>query len=298
MRAPLNMILFCSDGATKQRFKESFQAGKFDVKIHLANQPEEVEARIKGHLVVDFVLIANGPYDIRIELVKKLSTASAEFLPPPIFVLVKESERAGALLSTLLSAGADGVIAEPLRVEAVEDAVEHMLSSTRYANFREHRDKAIIKVTFTNAALFVDHLAHVQLGKATLTTEQYKEKARLHESMVKLWDSCGGDDYANTLLSVCAARLPFAERVVLRPGRRKKVVLHPAKIVTRIMTVRGISADKLASAMRMDPAIISQFLNETCGMTDELAENFGRVLGHDKEYWLGLSGSVDTKQLT
>ena len=289
MRSALNLVLFCSDGATKQRFKESFQAGKFDVVIHLAQQPEEIEARLKENLAIDFILVATRTYDSRIDLVRNLSASQENKSPPPVFVLVKEVERDGAMLSALLSAGADGVIAEPLRVEAIEEAVEHMLASAKYTSFRDNRSKAILTVTMSNAALMVDQLARVQRREISLSTSELRERPRMLENMTALWGSSSPDAFASALLTVCSARAPAPARPEARRGRRPKQVIHPAKIVIRIMHSRGISAEKLAAVMHMDVAIVNEFLNEAMNMTEELAENFGRVLGHDKEYWLGLS---------
>ncbi len=292
MRGTLNLVLFCSDGATKQRFKESFQAGKFDVAIHLAQQVGDLAERLKENLTIDFVLVATRTYDSRLELVKKLATSDESNSSPPVFVFVKECERDGTMLSALLSAGADGVIAEPLRVEAIEEAVEHMLASSKYSNFREHRTKAIVTITMSNAALLVDQLARVQRGEASLSTSELRDRPRMLQNMSALWGSSTPDAFADALLAVCSNRAPAPVRLEARRGRRPKQVIHPAKIVTRIIKSRGISAEKLAAVMHMDAAIVSDFLSEWSDMTEELAENFGRVLGHDKEYWLSLSPTV------
>ena len=73
MRGPISLVLFCSDGATKQRFKESFQAGKYDVQIHLAQQPQDLKERIEQRLEVDFVLVATQSYDSRLELIRSIA---------------------------------------------------------------------------------------------------------------------------------------------------------------------------------------------------------------------------------
>jgi plasmid maintenance system antidote protein VapI/DNA-binding NarL/FixJ family response regulator len=292
MRGALNLVLFCSDGATKQRFKESFQAGKHDVVIHLAEQPGDIDARLKKNLAIDFILVATRTYDSRIELVRMLAPSEQNKSPPPVFVLVKEAERDGTMLSALLSAGADGVIAEPLRVEAIEEAVEHMLASAKYKSFRDNRSKAILTVTMSNAALMVDQLARAQRGETSLSTSELRERPRMLDNMTALWGASSPDVFANALLTVCSARAPAPAREEVRRGRRPKRVIHPAKIVTRIMNSRGISAEKLATVMRMDIATVNEFLSEASEMTEELAENFGRVLGHDKEYWLSLNSTA------
>jgi plasmid maintenance system antidote protein VapI len=92
----------------------------------------------------------------------------------------------------------------------------------------------------------------------------------------------------SALLYVCNQRVPFAPRIDSRRERRQKRALHPAKIVSRIMMVRGITVDRLAAAMRVDIETLKQFLGEQLEMNEELAENLSRVLGHDKNYWLEL----------
>ena len=43
--------------------------------------------------------------------------------------------------------------------------------------------------------------------------------------------------------------------------------IHPGRIIRREMTERGLSANKLALALRVPSGRITQILNDKCGIT-------------------------------
>ena len=64
--------------------------------------------------------------------------------------------------------------------------------------------------------------------------------------------------------------------------------IHPGRILKREMTVRGLSANKLALALRVPSGRITQILNAKRGITAETALRLSRYFGNSSRFWMNL----------
>jgi addiction module HigA family antidote len=64
--------------------------------------------------------------------------------------------------------------------------------------------------------------------------------------------------------------------------------IHPGRILKREMTARGLSANKLALALRVPSGRITQILNAKRGITAETALRLSRYFGNSARFWLNL----------
>ncbi|MFC1811509.1 HigA family addiction module antitoxin [Thermodesulfobacteriota bacterium] len=64
--------------------------------------------------------------------------------------------------------------------------------------------------------------------------------------------------------------------------------IHPGRILKREMMARGLSANKLALALRVPSGRITQILNAKRGITAETALRLSRYFGNSARFWLNL----------
>jgi len=64
--------------------------------------------------------------------------------------------------------------------------------------------------------------------------------------------------------------------------------IHPGRILKREMMARGLSANKLALALRVPSGRITQILNARRGITAETALRLSRYFGNSARFWLNL----------
>jgi len=64
--------------------------------------------------------------------------------------------------------------------------------------------------------------------------------------------------------------------------------IHPGRILKREMMARGLSANKLALALRVPSGRITQILNGKRGITAETALRLSRYFGNSARFWLNL----------
>ena len=76
----------------------------------------------------------------------------------------------------------------------------------------------------------------------------------------------------------------------LRITIRDKIMkpIHPGRILKREMTARGLSANKLALALRVPSGRITQILNGKRGITAETALRLSRYFGNSARFWMNL----------
>ena len=76
----------------------------------------------------------------------------------------------------------------------------------------------------------------------------------------------------------------------LRITTRGKIMkpIHPGRILKREMTARGLSANKLALALRVPSGRITQILNGKRGITAETALRLSRYFGNSPRFWMNL----------
>lgn len=71
------------------------------------------------------------------------------------------------------------------------------------------------------------------------------------------------------------------------------VPLHPGRILKRELAARGLSANKLALALRVPSGRITGILNEKRAITPETALRLGRYFGNSAQFWLNLQARYD-----
>jgi len=71
------------------------------------------------------------------------------------------------------------------------------------------------------------------------------------------------------------------------------VPIHPGRILKRELVARGLSANKLALALRVPSGRITGILNAKRAITPETALRLGRYFGNNAQFWLNLQARYD-----
>ncbi len=71
------------------------------------------------------------------------------------------------------------------------------------------------------------------------------------------------------------------------------VPIHPGRILKRELAARGLSASKLALALRVPSGRISGILTAKRAITPETALRLGRYFGNSAQFWLNLQARYD-----
>ncbi len=71
------------------------------------------------------------------------------------------------------------------------------------------------------------------------------------------------------------------------------VPIHPGRILKRELAARGLSANKLALALRVPSGRITGILNAKRAITPETALRLGRYFGNSAQFWLNLQARYD-----
>jgi len=71
------------------------------------------------------------------------------------------------------------------------------------------------------------------------------------------------------------------------------VSIHPGRILKRELATRGLSANKLALALRVPSGRITSILNGKRAITPETALRLGRFFGNSAQFWLNLQARYD-----
>ncbi len=66
------------------------------------------------------------------------------------------------------------------------------------------------------------------------------------------------------------------------------VPIHPGRILKRELSARGLSANKLALALRVPSGRITDILNGKRGISAETALRLGRYFGNEPRFWVNL----------
>jgi addiction module HigA family antidote len=69
--------------------------------------------------------------------------------------------------------------------------------------------------------------------------------------------------------------------------------IHPGRILKRELTSRGLSANKLALALRVPSGRVTQIINGKRGISAETALRLGRYFGNSPQFWLNLQSRYD-----
>ena len=69
--------------------------------------------------------------------------------------------------------------------------------------------------------------------------------------------------------------------------------VHPGSVLRRELAARGLSANALARAIRVDSARVVMILNGKRGITGETALRLGRFLGTGPQLWMTLQAKYD-----
>jgi addiction module HigA family antidote len=68
---------------------------------------------------------------------------------------------------------------------------------------------------------------------------------------------------------------------------------HPGRILKRELSARGLSANKLALALRVPSGRITQILNGKRGVSAETALRLARYFGTSARFWINLQSRYD-----
>ncbi len=64
--------------------------------------------------------------------------------------------------------------------------------------------------------------------------------------------------------------------------------IHPGRILKREMDARGLSANRLALALRVPSGRITQIINGKRGISAESALRFSQYFGNSARFWMNL----------
>src|ERR1700694_4874578 len=70
-------------------------------------------------------------------------------------------------------------------------------------------------------------------------------------------------------------------------------VAHPGRLLKREMTLRGLSANRLALDLGVPSGRITDILNERRSITADTAVRLGRYFGNRPQFWLDLQSQYD-----
>ena len=71
------------------------------------------------------------------------------------------------------------------------------------------------------------------------------------------------------------------------------ISVHPGRILKRELKARGLSANRLALALRVPSGRITAILNEERSITADTALRLARYLGTSAQFWLNLQSQYD-----
>ena len=66
------------------------------------------------------------------------------------------------------------------------------------------------------------------------------------------------------------------------------IAVHPGRVLKRELVARGLSANRLALALRLPSGRITDILNGKRGISPETALRLGRFFGNSARFWLNL----------
>lgn len=69
--------------------------------------------------------------------------------------------------------------------------------------------------------------------------------------------------------------------------------VHPGRILKRELAARGLSANRLARALRVPSGRITDILNGKRGVSPETALRLGRFFGNSARFWLNLQTDLE-----
>ncbi len=69
--------------------------------------------------------------------------------------------------------------------------------------------------------------------------------------------------------------------------------VHPGRILKRELTARGLSANKLALALRVPSGRITSILNGERAISPDTALRLGRYFGNSAQFWMNLQTRHD-----
>ena len=69
--------------------------------------------------------------------------------------------------------------------------------------------------------------------------------------------------------------------------------IHPGRILKREIVARGLSANKLALALRVPSGRITQIINGKRGISAETALRLSRYFGNSARFWMNLQTRYD-----
>ncbi len=69
--------------------------------------------------------------------------------------------------------------------------------------------------------------------------------------------------------------------------------IHPGRILKRELSARGLSANRLALALRVPSGRITQILNRKRSISPETALRLGQYFGNSPQFWINLQSRYD-----
>ena len=71
------------------------------------------------------------------------------------------------------------------------------------------------------------------------------------------------------------------------------IAVHPGRILKRELESRGMSANRLAIALRLPSGRFTDILNGKRGISPETALRLGRYFGNEPRFWMNLQSAFE-----
>ena len=105
------------------------------------------------------------------------------------------------------------------------------------------------------------------------------------------------DGYIKVICDVFEKAKPPADSLVRNKVRRNVVrLVHPGTIVREMMKQRMLTAERIASAVKMELPDFEALLDGKRDLNEELAKELARVLGRSSREWMKLQTDYDANK--
>ncbi len=278
-------ILLDRNADRRTALRECLRNLTFKLEVSTAVSITETIERCHSTPDLDFLMIAAEGGNEFAAIAAKIEEDLKQSAPPLLAVLGAFSQDAGTLVE-ITQRGFEAAITAPFSVDNVQHAIEQVASSKKYQQFQEARSTQALEILLRFSLAIVDRRAELLLEQRDLPPDDFRNWKRSRAKLESLAATVELEQLAELIEKISAVAKPFADRTPQRMTRRPRKLLHPARVVRRLLDQRGISDDKFIGTINLSADFIKDFLAEKVPVDEGMASELARVLGHTSEYWL------------
>lgn len=294
----LRVLVVDINADARGRLNEVIRSVIYRVKIQSArNHREAIEYLSQGE---SFSVVIAGSARDNTKVLELLSVAQARTdIKTPIFIVsLKAGDQESGFVAQLYQAGVHGFICEPYTAENLSTllTVARENGSDQVADQVKHLRS--VEFLAANAARLLDKIVTGKvLGKKGYVYD-VKAFKDLSTSMKDLVEKVGSDRYAQILTQKFGEMdTPTTPRLKNRVARTpKKVVVHPGAMMQQVMLERNLTAEKLLSIIKIEPAEFDALLAQQASLNEVSAREIARAMGKTAKFWLDLQAEWDKQK--